>query len=104
MEEQADNIGVTHPVPAISASFIQRLVITIQSCGEVEKDMRRIKHLHGYLSSHPGEVRFSFCISEAEKTYEIDFPNDSTELSESLMNELSRFVGGDQYRILQDRP
>lgn len=103
LEEQAGNIGVTHPVQAISATFIQRLVITIQSCGEVEKDMRRIKHLHGYLSSHPGEVRFSFCISEAEKTYEIDFPNDSTELSESLMNELSRFVGGDQYRILQER-
>ncbi|MFZ3070870.1 MAG: DNA polymerase III subunit alpha [Anaerolineaceae bacterium] len=80
-------------------TYTQRLVINIQSCGEVDKDMRRIKHIHGYLSSHPGNMRFAFCISEANRNYEIDFPNDTTELSETIKSELTRYVGGDQFRI-----
>lgn len=83
--------------------FLERLVVTIHSCGELQKDMRRIKHIHGYLSSHPGQARFSFCIAEADHLYEIDFPNDSTDTSDDLLEGLVQIVGEDHVKIDRDQ-
>ncbi len=71
-----------------------RLLVTIQSCGERERDIRHLRQIHGFLTSHPGENHFCFCIAEAGCTYEIDFPNDTTDLSERILEDLNRFVGG----------
>jgi hypothetical protein len=76
--------------------------VTIQSCGERDRDIRHIKQIHGFLTSHPGENRFFFHIIEADCSYEIEFPNETTDINERILKELSRFVGEMNVQIAED--
>ena len=78
-----------------------KLVVSIKICGELDKDLRRIRHIHGLLSSHPGDFHFAFSVAESGQTYEIDFPNDSTDLNDALVEDLSRLVGKDNFTVNQ---
>jgi len=69
------------------------LTVTLVSTGDKEKDWRRFIRVHGLLCSHPGEARFVFVISEKNDLYQMDFPNDSTDLSNQTMEELEKLVG-----------
>jgi DNA polymerase-3 subunit alpha len=79
-----------------------RLLVTIQSCGERERDIRHIKQIHGFLTSHPGENHFCFHIMEAGCAYEIEFPNETTEINERILKDLSRFVGEANVQVRDD--
>jgi len=79
-----------------------RLLVTIQSCGEKERDLRQLKQIHGFLTSHPGENRFFFYIAEAGATYEIEFPNETTDINERILTELNRFLGGTNVQLAVD--
>lgn len=79
-----------------------RLLVTIQSCGERDRDIRHIKQIHGFLTSHPGENRFFFHIIEADCSYEIEFPNETTDINERILKDLSRFVGEMNVQIAED--
>ncbi len=69
------------------------LTVTLVSTGDKEKDWRRFIRVHGLLCSHPGEGRFIFVISEKNNQYQMDFPNDSTDLSQQTLEELEKLVG-----------
>ena len=69
------------------------VTVTLVSTGDAEKDWRRFIRVHGLLCSHPGEARFVFIVSENNGQYQVDFPNDSTDLSQQIMDELDKLVG-----------
>jgi hypothetical protein len=106
--EAADQPQPAHPAPKPEAEKPKenvrapRLLVTIQSCGERERDLRHLRQIHGFLTSHPGEHRFFFHIAEAGCSYEIEFPNETTDINDRIISDLSRFVGGANVRVTFD--
>ncbi|MBK9210526.1 MAG: hypothetical protein IPL71_20490, partial [Anaerolineales bacterium] len=68
----------------------KQLTITLRSTGDHERDKRRIKTLHGILTSNHGRDKFSFHIFENNKGYLIDFPNDTTRIHPELLAQLKK--------------
>ena len=79
----------------------RRISITITSCGDKHKDVRRIRRLHDILVSRPGHDRFAFLVHEKNVFYEIDFPNATTGLTEPLIHKLEGLMGGHNINIAQ---
>ncbi len=77
----------------------RQLTITLRSTGDHERDKRRIKTLHGLLTSQHGRDKFSFQIFENNKGYLIDFPNDTTRICPELLERLKKLMGGDFWRV-----
>jgi len=107
-DEAVEQPQPAHPAPKPEAEKTRenvrgpRLLVTIQSCGERERDLRHLRQIHGFLTSHPGEHRFFFHIAEAGCSYEIEFPNETTDINDRIISDLSRFVGGANVRVTFD--
>jgi DNA polymerase-3 subunit alpha len=81
----------------------RRISITIDSCGDKHKDVRRLRRLHDILVSRPGHDRFAFLVREKNVIFEIDFPNATTGLTEPLIHKLEGLMGGNNIDIVQIR-
>jgi hypothetical protein len=79
----------------------RRISITIDSCGDKQQDVRRLRRLHDILVSRPGHDRFAFLVRENNYLYEIDFPNATTGLTEPLIHKLEGLMGGQNINIAQ---
>ena len=79
----------------------RRISITINSCGDKQQDVRRLRRLHDILVSRPGHDRFAFLVRENNYLYEIDFPNATTGLTEPLIHKLEGLMGGQNIDIAQ---
>jgi hypothetical protein len=77
----------------------QQLTVTLRSTGDHERDKRRIKTLHGLITSHHGRDKFSFHIFEDNKGYLIDFPNDTTRIRPELLAQLKKLIGEESWRV-----
>jgi DNA polymerase-3 subunit alpha len=73
--------------------------ITLNSTGSKQKDTRRLRQVYGILTSIPGNDQFAFLCRMNGQTYRFDFPNDSTSVNDSLINELYGMVGEANVRI-----
>ncbi len=67
--------------------------ITLSSCGDKSKDVRRLRRIHDILISRPGKDRFAFRVQEKGWVYEIDFPNNTTGLTDILIRKLQSMTG-----------
>jgi DNA polymerase-3 subunit alpha len=45
------------------------------------------------LTSTPGKDRFAFICKENGQSYRLDFPNDNTNINDSLLREVKGIVG-----------
>jgi len=72
---------------------VHLVTITLKSSGARERDVRRMKRVHGLLNSYPGRDRFCFLIYERGFRHLLDFPNDTTSANHELLNQLSELVG-----------
>jgi hypothetical protein len=79
-----------------------QLVVAIHPCGEKDRDFRHIQQLHGLLVSHPGQYHFAFAVSEEGRSYMIDFPNDTTDINDEVLQRLSHYVGQDNVIIRRE--
>jgi len=77
----------------------KQITITLRSTGEHEWDKRRIKTLHGLLTSQHGHDKFSFHIFENKKGYMIDFPNETTRICPELLAQLKKLIGEESWRV-----
>jgi DNA polymerase-3 subunit alpha len=77
------------------------ICITLDSCGDKHQDVRRLRRLHDILVSRPGRDRFAFRVRENGCWYEIDFPNVTTGLTETLINKLEGLLGTSNIDIAQ---
>lgn len=82
-------------------TFSKKLILTIASCGDKDRDKRRIRRLHGILVSRPGKDYFSFKIFEDDHWYLLEFPNNSTKLNDVLIDELIRMLGPENIFVSQ---
>ncbi len=63
----------------------QMAVITLRSSGNKPRDVLRLKRIHGTLVSNPGQDHFAFQIFENNRSYKLDFPNETTRLTPNLI-------------------
>jgi DNA polymerase-3 subunit alpha len=77
----------------------RQITVLLRPTGDKERDKRRIKTLHGILTSYHGRDKFSFHIFENGKGHLIDFPNDTTRLCADLLSRLKRLMGEENWRV-----
>jgi DNA polymerase-3 subunit alpha len=79
---------------AASGGPAQLVVITIESTGDKERDKRRLRRLHGLLTSYPGQDQFEFSVHDYdERSYQLRFPNDTTGYCPDLERQLYELFG-----------
>jgi DNA polymerase-3 subunit alpha len=77
------------------------IFITLNSCGDKCKDVRRLRRIHDILVSRPGRDQFAFRVHENGWWYEINFPNVTTGLTEPLIQKLEGLMGANNIQISQ---
>ena len=77
----------------------QLITVTITASGEKERDVRRMRRVHGLLNSFPGEDRYCFLIFEQGRKHLLDFPNDTTAANTELINKLVELVGPENVQV-----
>jgi len=75
------------------------MTITLRPSGDPERDRRRIKNIYFILMSQPGKDRFQFQIFEGGKGHLIDFPNDTTRITPTMLERLKKLIGEECWRI-----
>jgi DNA polymerase-3 subunit alpha len=85
----------TQAEPDLEQRILQgpTLVVSLVSCGSKERDNRRLKQIYGVLTSVPGADRFAFLCKENGHSFRLEFPNDRTVISDSLLRELRGMLG-----------
>jgi DNA polymerase-3 subunit alpha len=81
------------------ATSIRMITVTLKASGERDRDVRRIKRVHGILNSFPGRDRFCFMIFERGSRHLLDFPNDTTGVNSELINRLYDLVGRENVQV-----
>jgi hypothetical protein len=81
--------------PPVSAPDVPRLIrVTIATSGDKERDKRRLRRVHGLLTSYPGGDHFEFTVSDYDqRSYQLRFPNDTTGFCPDLERLLHELLG-----------
>ncbi|MFN2120222.1 MAG: DNA polymerase III subunit alpha [Anaerolineales bacterium] len=77
----------------------QQITILMRATGDKERDRRRIKTIHGTLTSFHGHDRFSFHIFEDGRGILLDFPAATTNICMELMSRLQKLLGEESWRV-----
>ena len=77
----------------------QLITVTLKSSDEKDRDVRRMRRVHGLLNSFPGEDRYCFLIFEQGRRHLLDFPNDTTAANSELLDKLVELVGSDNVQV-----
>ncbi|MBI3762590.1 MAG: hypothetical protein HY260_12130, partial [Chloroflexi bacterium] len=96
--ERSERASPVPFTPASASDFVpgpRRIVIKIEPTGDTERDKRRLRHVHGLLTSFPGADRFVLLVYERQNWHELDFPNDTTGYSPALAAQLREYLGAD---------
>jgi DNA polymerase III subunit alpha len=75
------------------------VTILLRSSGDKERDVRRLRCIHGALVSCPGKDRFAVHIFEGGRGYLLEFPNESTGAGPELLSKLIKFTSEENIRI-----
>jgi DNA polymerase-3 subunit alpha len=75
------------------------VTVVIRSSGDKERDVRRLKRVHGLLRSSPGNDHFCFLVFENGHNHFLDFPNDTTGATQVLIDQLVDLVGAENVQI-----
>jgi len=75
------------------------VTVILRASGEKERDIRRLKCVHGLLRSSPGNDHFCFYIFETGHRHLLDFPNDTTGVNSQLIERLVELVGNDNVQV-----
>ena len=76
------------------------LTVVLQPSGMKEKDALRMKRVHGILRSSPGRDHFSFMLYEGSHQYLVEFPNETTMISDDMMGKLAQLVGEENIQLV----
>ncbi|MBN2046113.1 MAG: DNA polymerase III subunit alpha [Anaerolineales bacterium] len=71
------------------------LTAVMRSIGDKERDILRMRRVYGMLISEPGPDRFAFYVIERSRGYRLEFPSDSTNLSDALRQKLEKLLGAE---------
>ncbi len=86
--------------PAIREGSPPRMItILLHGSGDTNRDVRRLRNVHGVLHASPGRDRFALLVFEGQSNYLIEFPNETTGITPELVHRLSQLVGENNLRI-----
>lgn len=88
--------GTPPPSPAdtpAEGDAPQMLTVILRSTGNKEREVRRLKRIHGTLLSYPGRDKFSFLVFEGGRRFLMEFPNDTTGICSELIRKLIDLAG-----------
>jgi DNA polymerase-3 subunit alpha len=77
----------------------QMVTVVIKATGEKERDIRRLKRVHGLLRANPGSDHFCLMIHENGSRHFLDFPNDTTGVNPDLIDKLVELVGSENVQV-----
>ncbi|MBN2470449.1 MAG: DNA polymerase III subunit alpha [Anaerolineae bacterium] len=69
------------------------VIVRFDRTEDLDRDRRRLRHLHGVLSQFPGQDRFRIVLCGPEGEVEMDFPNHTTCYSDELRASLHQIAG-----------
>ncbi len=75
------------------------VVVLLRSTGDQQRDARRMRRVHGLLTSYPGKDRFVFQIFEASRRYHLEFPSSTTGYCSELHTQLLTFLGEGSIKV-----
>jgi DNA polymerase-3 subunit alpha len=75
------------------------ITIILKNRGDTMRDKLRLRQIYGTLISYPGKDRFVFQIAENDSSHLLEFPNASTKLSKTLINQLRDMVGLENVQV-----
>jgi DNA polymerase-3 subunit alpha len=71
----------------------RKVTVVLESTGDPDRDARRMRRVHGLLTSFPGEDRFAFHVHESSRQYLLEFPSLTTGLCDELILQLQGILG-----------
>ncbi len=74
-------------------SVPRQLTIVLHATSDKERDVRRLRRIHGLLRSYPGADRFTFMVFESGRRFMLEFPNDTTGICSELLRKLLELAG-----------
>ncbi len=77
----------------------KQITVVLRASDDKERDKRRIRTVHGTLTSFHGKDKFSFQIFESGKGHLIDFPNETTRITPELITRLHKILGEECWRV-----
>ncbi len=80
------------------------VVVRVDPDAQPGSSGRRIRRLHGLVSSYPGRDHFAFTILEGGKVYLVDFPEVHTNVCGELIGKLRELVGEDNIQVEEKAP
>ena len=80
------------------------VVVRIEPNAQPGSSARKIRRLHGIVSSYPGRDRVAFLILEANNVNLVEFPGVKTHICADLIRELRDQVGQDNIQIEEKVP
>ena len=93
---------VAPPTPEEQAerkSSPKMATIVMRSLGDKERDILRMRRIYGMLISDPGPDRFAFYVIERSRGYRLEFPSDTTHLTDELRRKLEKLMGAENVII-----
>jgi len=73
--------------------------VVLKSTGNADRDARRMRRVHGLLTSYPGEDRFAFHVHESSRQYLLEFPSFTTGMCDELVSQLQSILGENTVRV-----
>ncbi len=84
---------------SLDAHDARMVTLVLRASGDKERDVRRLKRVHGLLRSCPGNDHFCFMVFENGHRHFLDFPNDTTGINQVLIDQLAELVGAENVQI-----
>ncbi|GAB4581724.1 MAG: DNA polymerase III subunit alpha [Anaerolineales bacterium] len=88
------------PRPGEDPNVPRRMVtITLRANHDKLRDALKIQRIYGVLVSYPGVDRFALYLFEGNRSFLIEFPNFTTQISDEMLQRLYEFVPREGVRI-----
>jgi DNA polymerase-3 subunit alpha len=77
----------------------RRLTVMLTPTGDRERDKAKLVRAHAILRAYPGNDRFDFMLYENNQHYQLDFPNQPTNICDDMLITLKLLVGEENITI-----
>ena len=76
------------------------LHVHIPTCGDEDRDWKKVKMVQGAIMAHPGDCFYYLSICERDADVELGFPNEMVEINDALIKKLGTLVGPENVKVI----
>jgi hypothetical protein len=76
------------------------LHVRIPTCGDEDRDWKKVKMVQGAIMAHPGDCFYYLSIFERDVDVELGFPNEMVEINDALIKKLGNLVGQENVKVV----